>query len=74
MITDLYWIGQEKREEIESYIRQSKLPKIQTGKLITLNTPVNFSEVSEAINNAKIGKSSGPDGLRPNIIISYRSW
>lgn len=49
--------------EIEKYIKQNKLPKIPDRKLAVLNALISLSEVSDAINQAKIGNSPGPDGI-----------
>lgn len=39
------------------------MPKIPNEKLTILNAPINITEISDAIKQAKIGKSPGPEGL-----------
>lgn len=50
-------------QKITTYLEKSKLPKVSHYFSEALNKEITAEEVINAINEAKIGKSSGPDSL-----------
>ena len=61
--TPLRGEGRREKEEIEKYIKDSKLPTLPLRIIKKLEGPITTEEICKVIKNLPNGKSPGPDGL-----------
>lgn len=54
---------EERKQQIQEYLKEAKLPIILVDKLQELEDPITQDEIRKAINSTAMGKGPGPDGF-----------
>ena len=69
---NLYKSKETKVDDIKKYLNECDLPVLTREQVGILNAPISVFEVKQVINQAKSGKSPGPDGLTALVYKSFK--
>uniref|UniRef100_A0A670HYM7 Reverse transcriptase domain-containing protein n=1 Tax=Podarcis muralis TaxID=64176 RepID=A0A670HYM7_PODMU len=70
----LYAQGPINEQEIEEFVKKYGLSKISEQNKRILNEKITEQEIEGAIQNMKLGKSPGPDGLTARYYKALKEW